>query len=68
MYIKLCDRCGRNTNNLPAYLLPSTKETGAYCVDKQWFGKPVCLCDECLKEFRIFQTRKKFHWEYTEEN
>ena len=68
MYIKICDRCGRKTNNLPAYLLPSTKETGGYCVDKQWFGKPVCLCDECLEEFKIFQTRKKFHWEYTEEN
>lgn len=57
MYIKLCDRCGRVTENGPAFLLPSDREHGSYQVNGTWFGdKAVCLCNNCLDDFEKFRT------------
>ena len=57
MYIKLCDRCGRVTENGPAFLLPTDKEHGTYQYDGIWFGdKAVCLCNNCLHDFEKFRT------------
>lgn len=68
MYIKICDRCGQQTNNLPAFLLPTTKDRSSYCVDKQWFGDPITLCDDCLTEFENFRyNHKKFKIQLVEE-
>jgi hypothetical protein len=61
MYIKICDRCGRQTINKPAFLLPTIEEKGSYCVDNQWFGKPVCLCDECINDFDNFRFNHKYY-------
>lgn len=61
MYIKLCDRCGRQTNNKPSFLLPTTIEKGTHCVENQWFGTPVCLCDECINEFNNFRNNHKYY-------
>ena len=55
MYIKLCDRCGRVTRNKAAFLLPTSAADGSYQVDGAWFGKPVCLCNDCLKKFKQFR-------------
>lgn len=59
MYIKLCDRCGRKTKNKPAFLIPVSKSEGSYCVDNQWFGESVCLCNECLADFDNFRYNHK---------
>lgn len=57
MYIKLCDRCGRVTNNGPAFLLPTDKEHGTYQYNGTWFGdKGVVLCNNCLDDFEKFRT------------
>lgn len=59
MYIKICDRCGRHTLNKPAFLIPVSKEKGSYSVDNEWFGEPVCLCDDCVKDFEDFRFNHK---------
>ena len=68
MYIQLCDRCGKRTENNVAFLLPTTEDKGSYRVNNTWFGEPICLCDECLADFNYFRyNHKKFHWQYIEE-
>ena len=61
MYIKICDRCGRQTLNKPSFLLPTIEEKGSYRVDNQWFGKPVCLCDDCINDFDNFRFNHKYY-------
>ena len=61
MYIKLCDRCGKSTTNKPSFLLPTTEENGSYRVDNQWFGEPICLCDECEVDFYKFRYNHKHY-------
>ena len=68
MYVKLCDRCGKLTKNKPAFLVPVSKEKGTYSIDNQWFGEPVCLCDECMEEFISFRyDHKKYKINFVEE-
>lgn len=61
MYIKICDRCGQQTINKPSFLLPTIEEKGSYRVDNQWFGEPVCLCDECINDFDNFRFNHKYY-------
>ena len=61
MYIKICDRCGQQTTNKPAFLLPTIEEKSSYHVDNQWFGEPVCLCDECINDFNDFRFSHKYY-------
>ena len=70
MYIKVCDRCGRQTNNGPAFLLPTTVKNGTYQIGGVWFGEDVVLCDDCLKDFKDFQYNHdsfKIEWVKTNE-
>ena len=67
MYIKLCDRCGRQTKNKPAFLVPVDSENGSLNVGGEWFGDEVILCDECLKDFDNFRyNHKSFEIQYVE--
>ena len=69
MYIKLCDRCGKQTNNGPAFLLPTTVKNGAYQIGGVWFGEDIVLCDDCLKEFEDFRyNHKSFELKWVEKN
>ena len=61
MYIKICDRCGQQTTNKPSFLLPTIEEKGSYRVDNQWFGEPICLCDECINDFEDFRINHKYY-------
>ena len=58
MYIKLCDRCGRVTENKVAFLLPNKDQSdGSYYWGGVWFGNNgVCLCNNCLDDFEKFKT------------
>ena len=69
MYIQICDRCGRKTNNTPAFLLPVTKEKGSYQVNRAWL-EPVVLCNNCLHEFNDFLrfVHERFNTSYIEED
>lgn len=68
MYIKLCDRCGKQTTNKAAFLVPVPEDKGSYRVDNQWFGEPICLCDECVKDFDNFRyNHKKYKINFIEE-
>ena len=68
MYIQLCDRCGQQTKNKPAFLLPTTEDKGSYRVDNQWFGEPIVLCEDCLKDFDNFRWKhKKYEIHFIEE-
>ena len=68
MYIKLCDRCGKQTSNGPAFLVPTSEEQGSYHIDKTWFGESVCLCEECLTDFNNFRyNHKKYRINFIEE-
>lgn len=60
MYIQLCDRCGVQTENKPAFLLPVTEDKGSYRVENQWFGNPITLYNDCLKDFDDFRYKHKF--------
>ena len=69
MYIKVCDRCGKQTNNKPAFFTPTNEENGSLQIGGQWFGNDVTLCDECLKDFDNFRyNHKKFKIEWVEVN
>ena len=59
MYIKICDRCGRQTKNKPAFLTPVSRENGSLSIEGEWFGDAVTLCDDCLKEFDDFRWKHK---------
>lgn len=68
MYIKLCDRCGKQTSNGPAFLTPTSETQGSYRVNNTWFGEPVCLCEECLEDFNNFRyNHKKYKIKFIEE-
>ena len=68
MYIKLCDRCGRQTSNGPAFLSPTSEKQGSYRIDNTWFGEPVCLCEECLEDFNNFRyNHKRYRIDFIEE-
>lgn len=69
MYIQLCDRCGTQTKNKPAFLTPVSSDKGSYNVNGEWFGDPIVLCDECLKDFDDFRWRhKKYKINFVEVN
>jgi len=71
MYIKLCDRCGRKTDNKPAFLIPATKgaNNGTLQVNGEWFGEPVTLCNNCLIDFEDFRlNHENFNRCLTEED
>ena len=69
MYIKLCDRCGRPTNNNAAILTPSTKENGSLHIGGTWFGNDITLCDDCIEDFENFmKNHKHFTIEWVEIN
>lgn len=69
MYIKVCDRCGRVTKNKATFLLPTSKENGSYFIDNTWFGEPITLCNNCLKEFDDFRyNHNNFNKNLTEES
>lgn len=68
MYIKLCDRCGKQTTNKPSFLVPVTSVEGSLQVDGAWFGESVCLCDDCVEDFNNFRyNHKKYKINFTEE-
>ena len=68
MYIKLCDRCGKQTTNKPSFLVPVTNAEGSLQVDGAWFGKSVCLCDDCIEDFNNFRySHKKYKINFIEE-
>lgn len=68
MYIKLCDRCGRQTTNTPSFLVPVTNVEGTLQVDGAWFGKPICLCNDCIEDFDNFRyNHTKYKINFTEE-
>jgi hypothetical protein len=68
MYIQICDRCGKETKNKPAFLTPVGPDNGSYQVNGVWFGDPIILCDECLKDFDDFRWRhKKYKINFVEE-
>lgn len=70
MYIKLCDRCGKQTTNKSSFLVPvpvSSAEASLQ-VDGTWFGESVCLCDDCIEDFNNFRyNHKKYKINFTEE-
>ncbi len=71
MYIKLCDRCGRKTDNQPAFLVPVAKESNNATtqVNGQWFGKPITLCNNCISDFENFRlTHERFNGRLVEED
>ncbi len=71
MYIKLCDRCGRKTDNKPAFLLLATKgaNNGIVQVGGEWFGESVTLCNNCLIDFEDFRlNHENFNKYLTEED
>jgi len=56
MYIKLCDRCGRVTENRVAFLLPTKNPPGTYQYNGVWFDdNGVTLCNNCLEDFEKFR-------------
>ena len=55
MYIQLCDRCGRKTNNKPAFALPVDRDHGSLMINNAWFGETITLCNNCLKDFEEFR-------------
>ena len=68
-YIKLCDRCGRQTKSGPTFLVPTTEEKGTLMSGGVWFGEEVCLCDECFQDFCDFRWKhKKFKIKFEEVN
>lgn len=68
MYIKICDRCGKQTKNKPAFLTSVPKEKGSLNIEGEWFGDTTTLCDECLKEFNDFRWKhKRYRIEFVEE-
>lgn len=68
MYIKLCDRCRRPTKNKPSFLVPVPEKEGHYHIENEWFGKPVCLCDECIEDFNDFRyNHKRYKIDFIEE-
>ena len=68
-YIKLCDRCGRQTKNKPAFLEPVSADKGTLNIGGEWFGEEVCLCDECFQDFCDFRWKhKKFKITFEEIN
>ena len=58
MYIKLCDRCGRVTENRVNFLLPNKNQTtGSLQFNGVWFGdEGITLCNNCLDDFEKFRT------------
>ncbi len=69
MYIKLCDRCGRKTNNKPAFLIPTKTNNGSLQINGEWFGEPVILCNNCLIDFEDFlYDHESFNKHLTEED
>lgn len=69
MYIQVCDRCGRETDLKPAFLLPVDAREGTYQLNGVWFGRPIVLCDDCLKEFEDFRyNHKSFELKWVEKN
>ena len=60
MYIQLCDRCHKKTDNGPAFLTPSFNGDGNYQIQGVWFGDPVVLCDNCLEDFENFKHIHKY--------
>ena len=55
MYIQLCDRCGRKTNNKAAFATPADRENGTLMINGVWFGETVVLCNNCLRDFEDFR-------------
>ena len=69
MYIQLCDRCGKQTDNGPAFLVPTTVKDGRYQIGGVWFGDGVVLCDDCIEDFENFMiNHKHFTIEWVETN
>ena len=68
MYIQLCDRCGRKTNNKAAFATPVKQEDGTLMIGGVWFGQPVVLCNNCIKDFEEFRyMHDKFNSHFIEE-
>ena len=57
MRIQLCDRCGRVTKNQASFLRTCDDDDSVsreIMVGGSWFGKPITLCNNCLKDFEKF--------------
>ena len=69
MYVQLCDRCGRKTNNKPAFLLPTKKGVGSLQVNGAWFDHDVVtLCNNCLIDFEDFRVNhESFNTQFIKE-
>lgn len=52
MYIKLCDRCGRKTNNKTTFFFLT--DSGSTKIYEGQFGEPIILCNNCLIDFENF--------------
>ena len=66
MYIKLCDRCGRVTQNGMAFLLPVNAKDGTYQINGTWFGnKGMILCNNCSG---VFETYLNFDEKFNVDN
>lgn len=50
-----CDRCGRETRNKAAFLVPCNKDYASIQVNGVWFGDPITLCKSCLDDFEKFR-------------
>ena len=69
MYIRLCDRCGRKTNNKAAFATSVNRENGTVMIDGVWFGETIVLCNNCLKDFEDFRyNHERFNKHLTEED
>ena len=59
MWIQLCDRCGKQTKNCAAFLLPVEDQLSSdysYSCNGTRFGRDtVTLCNDCLEDFRKFR-------------
>lgn len=67
MYIKVCDRCGRKTNNKTTFFLLS--DSGSIQIYEGQFGEPITLCNNCLIDFEDFRyNHERFNKQLTEED
>ena len=67
MYIKVCDRCGRKTNNKTTFFL--LVDDGSMQIYEGQRGESITLCNNCLIDFEDFRyNHESFNKQLTEED
>jgi len=67
MYIKLCDRCGRKTNNKTTFFFLT--DSGSTQIYEGQFSEPITLCNNCLIDFEDFRyNHQSFNKQLTTED